>query len=185
MPRPLIVGPDELEPPYPVFAESPIEAGFGRGSAELGIPTVNIPPKNLAELDPGVYYGWCSVAPLKVDGSVPKERVEKVGERSIEFNYGAKLYATEIDEVYPMVMSIGWNPFFANKEKSAEIHILHEFADQFYGAVIKVAVTGFIRNEQKYDSLEALIEDIHTDVDVAKRSLERPAYVAVKHKLAG
>jgi hypothetical protein len=30
-------------------------------------------------------------------------------------------------EVYPMVMSIGWNPFYGNKEKTAEPWILHHF----------------------------------------------------------
>jgi len=177
--RPSVVGPDHLEPPFPVVVASQIEAGFGRGSSELGIPTVNIPPKDLAQLAPGVYFGWASVAPRRVDGQVPATMVEKVGEREIEFNFGAELDAAEVDCVYPMVMSIGWNPFFDNKEKSAEIHLLHKFAHQFYGAMIKVAVTGFVREEQKYDSLDALIADIRTDMAVAQRSLDRPAYQEV------
>ena len=35
---------------------------------------------------------------------------------------------------------------------------------------------GFIRPEYDYDSLEALVDDIKMDCDVARRSLERDAY---------
>jgi riboflavin kinase len=30
-------------------------------------------------------------------------------------------------QVYKMCMSIGWNPFYQNKEKTAEPWILHDF----------------------------------------------------------
>lgn len=30
-------------------------------------------------------------------------------------------------QVYKMCMSIGWNPFYKNKEKTAEPWILHDF----------------------------------------------------------
>lgn len=35
---------------------------------------------------------------------------------------------------------------------------------------------GFIRPEYNYTSLESLIDDIETDKQVARRSVERPAY---------
>lgn len=37
--RPLIVGSDEPESPYPIYLEGWVERGFGRGSKELGCPT--------------------------------------------------------------------------------------------------------------------------------------------------
>lgn len=37
--RPLIVGPDSPESPYPIYLEGWVERGFGRGSKELGCPT--------------------------------------------------------------------------------------------------------------------------------------------------
>ncbi|KAJ3412784.1 riboflavin kinase [Chytridiales sp. JEL 0842] len=136
--RPLIVGPERPEPPYPVYLRGIVSKGFGRGSKELGIPTANL-PEEVAEqagamIDTGIYYGWASV--------------------------GHK------DIVWPMVMSFGWNPFYKNEKRSAD----------FYGEELRVIVTGYIRPEKNYESLDALIEDINTDIQVAKKSLSRSAY---------
>ena len=38
------------------------------------------------------------------------------------------------------VMSVGWNPFYKNTKRSAEVHIMHEFADDFYGSMMDVLV---------------------------------------------
>lgn len=37
------------------------------------------------------------------------------------------LWVTACRQVYKMCMSIGWNPFYQNKEKTAEPWILHDF----------------------------------------------------------
>lgn len=37
--RPLIVGSETLEAPYPISVSGTVVKGFGRGSKELGIPT--------------------------------------------------------------------------------------------------------------------------------------------------
>lgn len=37
--RPLIVGPQVPESPYPISVSGKVVKGFGRGSKELGIPT--------------------------------------------------------------------------------------------------------------------------------------------------
>jgi riboflavin kinase len=79
--------------------------------------------------------------------------------------------------VYPMVMSIGWNPFYKNTVRSVEVHIMHQFDTDFYGSHMNVFVLGFIRPEYDYVSKESLIDDIKTDINVAGRSLSRPAYV--------
>ncbi|PRT54068.1 Riboflavin kinase [Wickerhamiella sorbophila] len=184
MTRPLIVGPDQVGTPFPVVVETTVEAGFGRGSAELGCPTANIPPGLLAKLDTGVYYGWAVVDQAREPATVP-EWVEqaKQRERKIDVNYGSKL-GPLAGTCFPMVMSIGWNPFYDNKQKSAEVHIIHQFPDSFYGAAIKIVVLGFIRNEQSYDSVDALIEDIQTDIKVALHSLDRPAYAEAQNLIS-
>lgn len=46
----------------------------------------------------------------------------------------------------------------------------------FYGAPLNLLILGFIRPEYDYVSKESLIEDIHVDCEVARRSLEREAY---------
>lgn len=75
-----------------------------------------------------------------------------------------------------MVMSVGWNPYYKNEVRSVEIHIMHHFTHDFYGSHMNLLVLGFIRPELDYVSKEALIADIKTDIEVAGRSLGRPAY---------
>jgi len=60
---------------------------------------------------------------------------------------------------------------------SQEVHILHQFKQDFYGARMNLLICGFIRPEYDYVSKESLIEDINVDIELSKRSLERRAYV--------
>ncbi|KAK8147613.1 riboflavin kinase [Beauveria asiatica] len=48
--------------------------------------------------------------------------------------------------------------------------------EDFYDAHMRLLITGFIREEKDYKSLEALIEDINFDCDVARKSLERKGW---------
>lgn len=87
----------------------------------------------------------------------------------------------DLIQVYPMVMSIGWNPFYKNTVRSIEVHILHDFEGyDFYDAHMNLIILGFIRPELDYVSKEKLIEDIKTDIEVARRSLRRPSYARFK-----
>jgi hypothetical protein len=49
-------------PLAPIRLAGPVVAGFGRGSKQLGVPTANISPAELAAaldaLPSGVYFGW-------------------------------------------------------------------------------------------------------------------------------
>lgn len=79
-------------------------------------------------------------------------------------------------DIYPMVMSIGWNPYYKNEVRSVEVHLMHNFKEDFYNAMMNLSILGFIRPEKDYESKESLVEDIRTDIEVAGRSLERHAY---------
>ncbi|KAI9807939.1 MAG: hypothetical protein M1825_005245 [Sarcosagium campestre] len=153
--RPLTAGPAEgPESPYPLRVSGKVVAGFGRGSKELGIPTANIPVSGLSvggheEIESGIYFGLASL----------KEDNKEV-------------------EIYQMVMSIGWNPYYKNTNRSVEVHLLHTFPYDFYGAHMKLLILGYIRPERDYDSKDALIADIKEDAEVAKRSLARGPYSA-------
>jgi hypothetical protein len=74
--------------------------------SKLGIATANIPLEGLevggcSDLDSGVYYGWAGVdLPAATIG---EKRAEGLNPRT---------------NVYPMVMSIGWNPFYKNTVRS-------------------------------------------------------------------
>ncbi|KAH9978017.1 riboflavin kinase, partial [Lactifluus volemus] len=127
--------------------------GFGRGGKDLGCPTANLPDESIVPMSnvckPGVYFGYAQV-------------------------YGL---SGQEGKVHPMVMSLGWNPFYKNERLTAEIHIIHEFMSDFYGHDMQAVVLGYIRPELDYTSKEALIEDINTDKRVALRSLSREGYV--------
>lgn len=147
MSRPETVVPEEVTSPYPIYLNSKIISGFGRGSAELGIPTANIPiTDDLSKLETGIYYGWCRVEPQA--NQQDTKAVRNDGNEVI-FNHGNALTEEEL-VVLPMVMSIGWNPFYDNKEKAAEVHIMHKFKNTFYGAKISFNVLGYIRPELNY-----------------------------------
>ncbi|KAL6874995.1 hypothetical protein J3F83DRAFT_729470 [Trichoderma novae-zelandiae] len=162
--RPDIVGMESgPEPPYPYRMEGKVISGFGRGSKELGIPTANLPVDDaltpwISNVPSGVYFGYASLA---LPASHP-DRPPSSPDGSFA--------------VFPMVMSIGYNPFYKNTVRSAEVHILHSFASDFYGAHMRLLILGFIREEKDYSSLEALIEDINFDCEVAKKSLSREGW---------
>ncbi|KAJ2753741.1 riboflavin kinase [Coemansia pectinata] len=149
--RPLIVGPSEPEKPYPIFVEGAVIKGFGRGSKQLGIPTANLPSDAVKLALTDIPIG-VYYGWAQVDGG----------------------------EVLPMVMSLGWNPFFKNKERSGEVHIIHQFRDDFYGQNLKIAILSYIRAEKDYENLEALVDDINMDIRIAEESLKRSAYTQIK-----
>lgn len=159
--RPLTVGLDEgPSPPFPLHLSGPVIKGFGRGSKELQIPTANIPIEGLKiggceTIESGVYYGFAGLD--LHDGNTGKTGV-----------------------VFPMVMSIGWNPFYKNTVRSVEVHIVHSFLEDFYGVRMNLSILGFIRPEYDYVSKEALIEDIKMDIKVGINSLGRDSYRVFK-----
>ncbi|XP_038162398.1 riboflavin kinase-like, partial [Cyprinodon tularosa] len=77
-------------------------------------------------------------------------------------------------DVYKMVMSIGWNPYYKNTKKSMETHIIHKFKEDFYGEMLSVVMVGYIRSEKSYPSLEDLIAAINSDIEQAKVMLDLP-----------
>lgn len=153
-------------------------SGFGRGSRELGIPTANLPVDDaatpwIAGARSGVYFGWASLL-------LPPSHPDSAS--AVSTSTSTSTTATpKTDEpaflVYPMVMSIGYNPFYGNTVRSAEVHVLHRFAADFYGAPMRLLLLGYVRDERSYPGLDALIADIMTDCDVARASLARPAWM--------
>ena len=117
----------------------------------------NLPDESLPVMSSvtqtGVYYGYARIySPRQEDASL----------------------CDKDSKVLPMVMSLGWNPFYKNERMTAvsastgttdyrraakdamthskEIHILHEFEKDFYGYEMKALVLGYIRPELDYTS---------------------------------
>ncbi|KAI5479830.1 hypothetical protein MNV49_002642 [Pseudohyphozyma bogoriensis] len=173
-----IAGPEAPGEPYPIYLEGWVERGFGRGSKDLGCPTANLPDSSIAPyattLSTGVYYGFARV----LDPLCDDETSAFSG--TVTPDQGERTAANLHDEVWPMVMSIGWNPYYNNDTRTAEVHILHEYPHDFYGKELRSVILGFVRPEYNYNSLDALIKDINFDKEVAERSVDRPAYLTFK-----
>lgn len=171
--RPLTAGATEgPEDPFPLRLSGPVIKGFGRGSKELQIPTANIPIDGLRvggceTVESGVYYGY---AGLNIPAATSDD------DKSSATTATATATTTTDGKVFPMVMSIGWNPFYKNSVRSVEVHIIHTFPKDFYGVRMNLVILGFIRPEFDYVSKEALIEDIKMDIRVGGNSLEREGY---------
>lgn len=120
-------------------------------SLRLHFPA-NLPDESITHMvriaKPGVYYGYARVYPMN--------------DRPSELPTGDFV-------VLPMVMSLGWNPFYKNQRMTAvciasfrivrysntciqEIHIMHKFSSDFYGCELKALVLGYIRPELDYIS---------------------------------
>lgn len=81
-------------------------------------------------------------------------------------------------QVYKMVMSIGFNPYYNNTEKAAEPWLLHTFEQDFYDEELRLLVCGYIRPEANFESLEALVQRIHEDAAVTKAALTDKTFAA-------
>lgn len=175
--------------PYPLLAPySMVTSGFGRGSSELGCPTANVDPLNVPflkdiELPLGVYFGYARLRE-NLENENKYDDTEGNSTRKVEFNYGSLLNATNGDlDVIPVVLSVGKNPFYGNTHKTVELHLLHKFEHNFYGADISFAILGYIRPELDYKDIESLMNDINTDIDISRDILQQPGYTTYKELL--
>lgn len=143
---------EDTLPIEPWYIGGPVIKGFGRGSKVLGIPTANLSAENFSDV---------------------------LSEHTSGVYFGwAGLPKRGI---FKMVMSIGWNPYFDNTEKTIEPWLLHEFEDDFYGEELRLVIVGYIRPEANFPSLDSLIERIHEDGRIAEKALDLPLYAGYKN----
>ncbi|XP_031795510.1 riboflavin kinase [Sarcophilus harrisii] len=135
----------------PYFCRGKVVRGFGRGSKQLGIPTANFPEQVVDNLPHDLSPG---------------------------IYYGWASVGN--GDVHKMVLSIGWNPYYKNTKKSVETHIIHTFKEDFYGEILSIVITGYIRPEKNFSSVDALISAIQDDIEEAKRQLDLPEHLKLK-----
>lgn len=68
------------------------------------------------------------------------------------------------------VASLGVRPTFQPPRELLEVH-LFDFAADLYGRSVEVALHAFIRDEQKFESIDALIAEMREDEAIARRML--------------
>ncbi|GAA3712244.1 bifunctional riboflavin kinase/FAD synthetase [Microlunatus aurantiacus] len=109
---------------------------------EMGFPTANIAPADgLAVPADGVYAGW--VTRLD-DPGAPR---------------------------WPAAISVGTNPTFDGVERRVEAYVLDRDDLELYGVEIAIDFYARLRGQVKYRGMEALIEQMHADVEQVRHLL--------------
>jgi riboflavin kinase/FMN adenylyltransferase len=92
---------------------------------------------------------------------------------SNRLRHGIYAVTIEIDGVtHGGAANFGRRPTFDNGPPLLEVFIF-DFAGDIYGRQVEVAFHGFIRGEEKFESVEALIARMEVDCDAARAILSR------------
>jgi riboflavin kinase/FMN adenylyltransferase len=128
----------ELGRPHRV--EGVVVRGHQRGR-QLGFPTANVesPPHTAIPAD-GIYAGWLST----------------LDEAGLETNR------------WPAAISIGTNPTFDGQARTVEAYALDRTDLDLYGLHAAIDFAARLRGTLRFDSVEALVEQMHKDVDQAR-----------------
>jgi riboflavin kinase/FMN adenylyltransferase len=122
---------------------------------KLGYPTANLKIQDEEKIIPGngiyaVYaslnppFDWLSLSPSTSKVSPP--RVDMLPP----------------EDVFKGMMSIGFRPTVDGKKRVIEVN-LFDFDKDIYGQTLTVIVKKYLREEKKFDSLEALVKQIDQD----------------------
>jgi riboflavin kinase len=151
----------------------PVAKGYGRGGKKLGVPTANLPASlfetALGNVNTGVYLGWALLEGSTQGRNVPIKAV----------------------------VNVGYSPTFEgqeNPEKIVEAHLILEPPSttetallslaldppDFYGETMRLQLSGFLRDEQKFPSFGELIQQINADVADAKNALDVEPFHGLK-----
>jgi riboflavin kinase / FMN adenylyltransferase len=124
----------------PHRVEGTVIRGHQRGR-DMGFPTANLEsPAHTAIPADGIYAGWLSR--LDADGSDA--------------------------ERWPAAISIGTNPTFGENVRTVEAYALDRDDLDLYGVHAAIDFTHRLRGTQRFDSVEALVEQMRKDVDQAR-----------------
>ncbi|MFG1702284.1 bifunctional riboflavin kinase/FAD synthetase [Nonomuraea sp. M3C6] len=129
----------------PHRVEGVVVRGYQRGR-QLGFPTANVEtPQHTAIPADGVYAGWLECVPV------------------------ANLPALYAGERWPAAISVGTNPTFEGVPRTVEAYALDRDDLELYGVHVAVEFAARLRGNTRFDSIDALIAQIHADVDATRR----------------
>jgi riboflavin kinase / FMN adenylyltransferase len=125
-----------------VFRFSGVVVRGDHRGREMGFPTANVPvPLGLAVPADGVYAGW--VTRLDIPSAAR----------------------------WPAAISVGTNPTFDGVERRVEAYVLDRDDLELYDVEIAIDFYARLRGQVKYAGKEALIRQMHTDVEEARHLL--------------
>ena len=119
---------------------------------QLGFPTANLQPDNPFKLIPasGVYAVWAEIINQSMDQTT-----------SGSSYLGGGL---------PAMMNIGTRPTFDGRNRTLEVNIF-DFDGDLYGQTVLITFVARLREERKFESPEALVQQLKTDREATERCL--------------
>jgi len=135
----------------PIILKGKVVTGFQRGSRQLGVPTANLEltkqnSETIIDMLSGVYIG-------KGNFLSNNEKNENI----------------DLNKTYKCVLSIGWNPYFDNSQKTIEVFIIDYDGENFYNEELEISITSFIRTEANFENFGELVTAIAYDIVQANR----------------
>ena len=86
----------------------------------------------------------------------------------LEIENGVYAAWVTVDEKrYKGMLYVGTRPSLGLTDKTYEVHLLH-FSGNLYGKKLSFEVVQFIRPEQKFESVDALVEQLKKDKDLVE-----------------
>jgi riboflavin kinase/FMN adenylyltransferase len=76
-------------------------------------------------------------------------------------------------EPYAVALSVGSNPTFNGPAVTVEAYLL-DFAGDLYGRALSVEVVAWVRDQEKFPSVQTLVEQLHRDVARVREMLVQP-----------
>ena len=136
---------------YDYFFEGKVVDGNKLGRT-IGYPTANLEIKNTNKLIPknGIYAVNLAMGKASVNED--------------------SLFVPE--SLHQGMMSIGIRPTIADNRRTIEVNIF-DFNEDIYGRIVRVYVKYFLRNEEKFNSMEELKKQISLDEINAKKLLSK------------
>ena len=128
-----------------------VVAGDGRGRT-IGVPTANLASGNEIVPANGVYAARCRVGGVLTEDGPP---------------HG-------VGDSHPAVVNVGARPTFGGTTVTIEAHLL-DFDGELYGRVVRLGFEHRLRGERRFPGAEALVEQIHDDIALARTLLEVPS----------
>ena len=132
--------------------------GFAEGR-KMGFPTANLDTTGYPLLIPanGVYGVWVKIG--CADAVMGKCEVPNLDGWPSEWPIPIM---DDHDGWLPAMLNIGTRPTFDGSTTTIEANIF-DFNDDIYGQPMTIAFCYRLRNEQRFDSVEALEEQLHKD----------------------
>ncbi|KIF71876.1 riboflavin kinase [Streptomyces sp. AcH 505] len=82
-------------------------------------------------------------------------------------------WLTAAGERMPAAISVGTNPQFAGTERTVEAYAIDRVGLDLYGLHVTVDFLSYVRGQQKFESIDALLEAIGDDVKRSRELIDR------------